>query len=192
MQWEMCKLHIWKIFAFSNFSVTKVLQSYSCKFELPKYTMMWSLLSEWQAKNLSIFLAYYVIFKLATSVFQRCFDWMDTFVLKVQKMEVLKVKEKGGEGDDIWQKLAVLLIEIKLLCKDWWSIHQIKFNAIFSNIFDQNKYIWIQDNFSYSIKEEYIGWNRMRSGRRRKLGKSLLFGKFWTFYLSSLWIPKGV
>ena len=43
---------------------------------------------------------------------------MDTFVLKVQKMEVLKVKEKGGEGDDIWQKLAVLLIEIKLLCKD--------------------------------------------------------------------------
>ena len=76
--------------------------------------MMWSLISEWQAKNLSIFLAYYVIFKLATSVFQRCFDWMDTFVLKVQKMEVLKVKEKGGEGDDIWQKLAVLLIEVKL------------------------------------------------------------------------------
>ena len=30
-------------------------------------------------------------------------------------MEVLKVKEKGGEGDDdIWQKLAVLLIEVKL------------------------------------------------------------------------------
>ena len=129
VQSEMCILHIWKIYAFSNFSVTKLLQSNSCKFELPKYTMMWSLTSEWQAKNLSIFLAYYVIFKLATSVFQRCFDWMDTFVLKVQKMELLKVKEKGGEGDDIWQKLAVLLrskaFMIKLI-NDISTIDQIR------------------------------------------------------------------
>ena len=110
----MCILHIWKIYDFSNFSVTKVLQCNSSKFELPKYTMMWSLISEWQAKNLSIFLAYYVIFKLATSVFQRCFDWMDTFVLKVQKNGSTKSKRKGEERDDIWQKLAVLLIEVKL------------------------------------------------------------------------------
>ena len=40
---------------------------------------------------------------------------MDTFVLTVSaKNGSTKSKRKGGEGDDIWQKLAVLLIEVKL------------------------------------------------------------------------------
>ena len=47
-------------------------------------------------------------------------------------MEVLKVKEKGGEGDDdIWQKLAVLLrskaFMIKLI-NDISTIDQIRIN----------------------------------------------------------------
>ena len=177
------------------FSVTKVLQCNSSKFELPKYTMMWSLISEWQAKNLSIFLANYVIFKLATSVFQRCFDWMDTFVLTVSaKNGSTKSKRKGGRRRWYMAKIGSITYSSKtfMIKTDHQSI-RLNSMQYFQTYFDLNKYIWIQDNFSYSIKEEYIGWNRMRrGGRRRKLEKSLLFGKFWTFYLSSLWIPKGV
>ena len=83
------------------------------------------------------FLAYYVIFKLATSVFQRCFDWMDTFVLTVSaKNGSTKSKRKGGRRRWYMAKIGSITSGSKaFMIKNDHQIDQIKFNAIFSDIF---------------------------------------------------------
>ena len=115
------------------------------------------------------------------------------FCSQSAKNGTTKSKRKGGRRRWYMAKIGSITYRSKafMIKNDHQSI-RLNIMQYFQTNFDLNISIWIQDNFSYSIKEEYIGWNRMRSGRRRKLGKSLLFGKFWTFYLSSLWIPKGV